>query len=456
MILQQAQDLICKSRLKKSISSFLPSKRGKWELYHDKKKLLYIAAAEIRDVQGQKLRKLLKQALNSHYYSGVLEKTGLNPDNIVLEDLKKLPLLTKDIIREQGDRLLAKPKSMLYRNASGGSTGAPVIFYQDDNYADNIWATMMVILEMCGWHYGARIARLWGAPQDKRRFKTLKGRLIYFLQNTRFYDSFNMSEENMLKYHYDMTKHKPDIIICYASSIYLLAKFLKKRGLSPSYPSISINTSAETLMPHMRHTLEEVFGREVYDKYGSREISGIACECSAHKGLHIFEDNVILECLDPVTGENVYERPGELVITDLNNMGMPFIRYRIGDMGVVSREKCSCGRNTMMLRKVLGRVTDNFYLEGGRIVHGEYFTHLFYGTRGIKNFRFTQNREDDFLLTIVKGSDYTEGCLEQIIRSIKKVIGESAALKIEFTDKISVTATGKYRFTVSKVKKGSL
>lgn len=446
------QDIICKSRLKK----YLSSRRSKWQLYRDKEKLSYLSEDEIRNLRERKFRKLLKQSLNSSYYSGVLKKAGLNPDNIVLEDLKKLPFLTKEIIRQQGDSLLTKPKSMLYQNASGGSTGEPVVFYQDDNYADNIWATMMVILEMCGWRYGARIARLWGAPQDKYKFETLKGRLVYFLQNTRFYDSFNMSEENMLKYHYDMTKHKPDIIICYASSVYLLAKFLKKRGLKPSYPSISINTSAETLMPHMRNTLEEVFGREIYDKYGSREISGIACECSEHKGLHIFEDNVILECLDPVTGENVYEKPGELVITDLNNMGMPFIRYRIGDMGVVSGEKCGCGRNTIMLRKVLGRITDNFYLKDGRIVHGEYFTHLFYGKRGIKNFRFTQNKEDDFLLEIVKDRDYTDEHLNKILYEIKKVIGDKVLLKVEFRDKIPDTATGKYRFTISKVRKNSL
>ncbi len=456
MILQQAQDLICKSRLKKSISSFLPSKRRKWKLYHNKGNLLRLAEPEKKRFQEEKFKNLLRQALNSSYYSGVLEKAGLNPDNAALEDLKKLPFLTKEIIRRQGDSLLAKSKSRLYQNASGGSTGEPIVFYQDKNYRDNVWATMMVILEMCGWYYGARIARIWGAPQDKRRFRTLRGRLIYFFQNTRFYDSFNMSEENMLKYHYDMTKHRPDIIICYASSVYLLAKLLKEKGLMPSYPSISINTSAETLLPHMRSTVTEVFGREIYDKYGSREISGIACECSAHRGLHVFEDNVILECLDPLTGEDVYEKPGELVVTDLNNLGMPFIRYRIGDMGVISRERCPCGRNTLMLKKVSGRITDNFYLKNGRIVHGEYFTHLFYGKRGIKNFRFIQNREDDFLLHIVKDTDYAEDCLKQIVCDIKKVIGENTVLKVEFKDKIPDTATGKYRFTVSKVKKGCL
>ncbi|MDD5644143.1 MAG: hypothetical protein PHO00_01685 [bacterium] len=453
MTFQQAQDFICKSRLEKSISSFLPLKRRKWKLYHNKGSLLCLAEPEKKRFQEEKFKNLLRQALNSPYYSGVLEKAGLNPDNAMLEDLKKLPFLTKEIIRRQGDSLLAKSKSRLYQNASGGSTGEPIVFYQDKNYRENVWATMMVILEMCGWYYGARVARLWGAPQDKRRFRTLRGRLIYFFQNTRFYDSFNMSEENMLKYHYDMTRHKPDIIICYASSIYLLAKFLKKRGLKPSYPSISINTSAETLLPHMRSTVTEVFGRDVYDKYGSREISGIACECSLHRGLHVFEDNVILECVDPITGKDVYEKPGELVVTDLNNLGMPFIRYRIGDMGVISREMCPCGRNTIVLKKILGRITDNFYLKNGKIVHGEYFTHLFYGIRGIKKFQFIQEQEGEFTLDIVKNGNYTEDCLKRVLLGIRDVIGEDASLKVEFKDRIPDTSTGKHRFTISNVKR---
>jgi phenylacetate-CoA ligase len=205
-----------------------------------------------------------------------------------------------------------------------------------------------------------------------------------------------MSEENMLKYHKDMEKFQPDVIISYASSIYLLAKFLEKKGIKPNYPKISISTSAETLYPHMRETIERVFNVKVFDKYGSREVSAIAYECEVHSGLHIIMDNVIVECIDPITGEEVWDRPGEILITDLNNYGMPFIRYKIGDMGILSKEKCKCGRNTLLLKRVIGRTTDNFILKNGRIVHGEYFTHLFYGLEGIKEFQFVQEKIDRF------------------------------------------------------------
>lgn len=448
-LIRYIQDTIAQSKIKKEILKIFPSKRKQWEIYYEKKKLQYLSLEEIQQYQIKKLRNLLKIAAKSPYYKKFINSVGIPIDEFTLDDLKKFPFLTKDIIRKEKENLLTKPKDELFPNSSGGSTGEPVNFYQDQNYREHIWATMMIIMETCGWYYGARIARLWGAPQDR---PTLKSKISYFLQNTRFYDSFNMSEENMLKYHNDMSKFQPDIIISYASSIYLLAKFLEKNNIKPNYPKISISTSAETLYPHMRETIERVFGVKVFDKYGSREVSAIGYECEAHSGLHILMDNVIVECIDPLTGKEVWDEPGELIITDLNNYGMPFIRYRIGDMGILTKEKCSCGRNTLMLKRVIGRVSDNFLLKNGRIVHGEYFTHLFYGLEGIKEFQFIQEKLDEFHLYIVKMEGFKENMIEKVKREIINVIGTDSKLYVHYVNQIPKTPTGKYRFTISKVK----
>jgi phenylacetate-CoA ligase len=447
-IAQFIQDSIARSSVKREILKILPNRRRQWNIYYEKKKLQYLPLEEIKKYQLDKFRQLLMVAIKSPYYKEIIETFGKSLDEFTLEDLKKFPILTKDIIRKEKNRLLTKPIEKLIPNSSGGSTGEPINFYQDQNYKDHVWATMMIIMEACGWFYGARVARLWGAPQDK---PGLKGKIAYFLENTRFYDSFNMSEENMLKYHKDMEKFQPDVIISYASSIYLLAKFLEKKGIKPNYPKISISTSAETLYPHMRETIERIFNVKVFDKYGSREVSAIAYECEAHSGLHIIMDNVIVECIDPITGEEVWDRPGELLITDLNNYGMPFIRYKIGDMGILSKEKCKCGRNTLLLKRVIGRTTDNFILKNGRIVHGEYFTHLFYGLEGIKEFQFVQEKIDKFTLYIVKDENFDVNIINKLEQEIKNVVGSDSQLDIIFVESVPKTPTGKYRFTISKI-----
>lgn len=423
-------------------------KINKWKLYKEKKQIQFSSLNEILNYQTIKLRKLLQIALNSPYYREIINSFNIPIEKFEIDDLKKFPILTKDIIRREKYRLLCKPLKYLYPNASGGSTGEPINFYQDENYRFHVWATMFIVLEMCGWRYGVRIARLWGAPQDR---PSLKSKIAYYFQNTRFYDSFNMSEEMMKLYHNDMSKFRPGIIISYASSIYLLARFLKTNNITPNYPTISINTSAETLYPHMRELIEKVFNVKVFDKYGSREVSAIACECECHNGLHVFMDNVILECLDPITGKEIYDEPGELIITDLNNYGMPFIRYRIGDMGILTKEKCACGRQTQVLRRVIGRTTDNFILQDGRIIHGEYFTHLFYNTEGIKEFQFIQETPYKYELNIVKAEGFNEKQFDVIVNKIRTIIGTNSVLNIKFLDNIPKTPTGKYRFTISKV-----
>ena len=447
-IMQFIQDSIARSSIKREILKILPNRRRQWKIYYEKKKLQYLPLEEIKKYQLDKFKQLLMEADKSPYYKEIIESFGKSLDKFTLEDLKKFPILTKDIIRKEKTRLLTKPVEELFANSSGGSTGEPINFYQDQNYRDHVWATMMIIMETCGWFYGARVARLWGAPQDK---PGLKGKIAYFLQNTRFYDSFNMSEENMLKYHKDMEKFQPDVIISYASSIYLLAKFLEKKGIKPNYPKISISTSAETLHPYMRETIEKIFNSKVFDKYGSREVSAIAYECEAHSGLHIIMDNVIVECIDSITGEEVWDKPGELLITDLNNYGMPFIRYKIGDMGILSKEKCRCGRNTLLLKRVIGRTTDNFILKNGRIVHGEYFTHLFYGLEGIKEFQFVQEKIDRFIFYIVKDENFDVNIINRLEQEIKNVVGSDSQLDIIFVESIPKTPTGKYRFTISKI-----
>jgi phenylacetate-CoA ligase len=201
----------------------------------------------------------------------------------------------------------------------------------------------------------------------------------------------------------------------------------------------------------MRAEIEEVFQVPVFDRYGSREVSAMAAECGAHQGLHVQMPGYIVETIDPATGRNVEEQLGEIVITVLNNFAMPFLRYRIGDMGKLTRKPCPCGRNTVRLQEIAGRTSDNFLMPDGRVVHGEYFTHLFYGRDGIEQFQFVQKSRDEFTLRIVPSGRYRNEMTRLIENEIREMIGAHSKLRIEIHESIPKTATGKYRFTISEV-----
>lgn len=447
------QDLVTQNPVKRFLVNRFPAWRREMARAHARAMALERAStAEILHHQQEGLRALLSAAASSPYYGGILKQWGKDPAQAWLEDLRSLPFLTKDVIREQGPALRIPGAVGVYENYSGGSTGAPILFWQDQTHVIHMSASTRRCNELAGAFPGARMAKLWGAPQDRGQIEGLRGRARLWLLNTRYYDSFDMGVEKMEAYHRDMEQFQPDLIQAYASSIHLLARFLKTRGIRPTYPRVSIITAAEKLYPHMRREIEEVFPARVFDRYGSRELAATAAECDAHDGLHILMSSYIVETIDPVSGVPVEGEPGEIVITAPYNRAMPFLRYRIGDMGTIERKRCACGRTFYRLREVAGRTTDNFLMEDGRIVHGEYFTHAFYGRPGIEQFQFVQNTLTHFTLRIVPAAGYSTDLVQRIEREIRDVIGERPALDLELTREIPKTSSGKYRFTISHVR----
>ncbi len=405
----------------------------------------------VRAHQERALRELLAHAVCVPYYRDLAARLGKPVSEVRLEDLPRIPFLTKAIIQEQGEQLRIPGARGVYENYSGGSTGVPTRFWQDETYKIQMSVSTRRSNQLAGAFPGARVAKLWGAPQDKRQIEGWRGRTKLWLLNQRYYDTFDMGPERMASYHRDLEEFQPDIIQAYASSIYLYAGYLKSRGIRPTYPKVSIISSAEKLFPHMREAIEKTFPVKVFDRYGSREVSAMAAECARHEGLHIQMPGYILETIDPVTLEPVAGQPGEIVITVLFNHAMPFLRYRIGDMGVLDTSPCACGRVFHRLREVVGRTSDNFLMPDGRIVHGEFFTHIFYGREGIEQFQFVQHTPEDYSLQIVPTPHYRPATAEAIEQEVREVIGPVARLRVEVREAIPKTSSGKYRFTVSHV-----
>jgi len=419
----------------------------------------YYSPEILKKIQLNKLNKLLSYSQgNVPYYSKManerLSSKKSEPLFKRIEELNKLPLLTKDIIRIQGKNLYSSEykNRKPYQNTSGGSTGEPVKLIQDSEYYENSEAHFLLAQTWRKTDIFDSTIHLWGAERDTfYGRKPLIDHLKDFLKNRIILNSFTMSDCNMIKYINILNKHKPKLIISYAQSIYELAKFARTNNF-PVEKQNAVHTSASTLYDFMRTEIEEIFSCKCFDHYGSREVGAIASECSAHDGLHVFTDNIFVEIVD----KNGHPCPpgieGEVIVTTLNNYSMPLIRYKIGDIGIImGSDPCPCGCNYPKLQKVTGRSTESFKTSDGEIVDGEFFTHLFYHLDGIKQFQIIQQKHDEILVNIIEQGKINNKDLAAIENRIKDVMGSHCRVEYRLVRKIEKTATGKLLYTISNI-----
>ena len=400
-----------------------------------------------------RLRPLLQHAFsNVPYYAGVAREIGLQADEFICyDDLTKLPILTKAIIREHGARLTAQsaPSSAIKANYTGGSTGEPTTFYQDAGYRSWAQADKVRCYERCNYVYGQPLIFLWGSDYDSSAHKSVPQRLVDRLgRNLIWLNTFDLSEQLMREYSAVIAAHAPVLIVGYVASLTMYARFLKSAGLPAPRPR-GIQASAEVLTSADRELLREVFGCEAFDRYGCREVGLVAHECDAHRGLHL---SPLCNLCEVVDAQGVAVQPGQagrVIATNLHNYAMPFIRYDLGDLAVVAPEPCTCGRTTPLLRNIVGRTSDVIVCPGGRLLHGEFFTHLFYGRDEVRQFQVIQESLT-IRLVVADGAD-TEALCARLTEIIHEHGDPALDVRFELLDRIDTSASGKYRFTISKL-----
>jgi phenylacetate-CoA ligase len=206
--------------------------------------------------------------------------------------------------------------------------------------------------------------------------------------------------------------------------------------------------SGETMFDWQRQTIEAALGAPVYNHYGCREFGALARECRLRQGLHIGCERVIVETVsDPTLPTDGSE--GALVITDLDNYGMPMIRYAIEDLGSVTWETCGCGLGLPRLRMAGGRVFDVVRAPNGNFLGGSFWTLLMRKVKGVASFQVIQDKLDHLRVAIVPTAEFSEGDKLYLHSRIAEACGPRMNVEFEMRESIEPTRGGKHRFVVS-------
>ena len=400
-----------------------------------------------------KLANLVRHACqNAPYYRNFVKNPEIITPDSVLPIISEWPLLTRSIIQKEGDNLLAEKggEAPFVQDSTGGSTGTPMIFQVDRSTQIARESSLLWADSLSGWRMGEKMAMLWGSDRDLNlSFSSWRLHLRWWIENRLWLNAFEMGPRELANYHRVLQRFRPAVLVAYAGAARALAAHLDERQERSRYPSRAVITSAEVLSDEARRMIERVFRVSVYDRYGDREFGAIAAECSAHSGLHVNESDVWLE----VESHAPFSEPGNIIITYLHNRRMPFIRYDTGDMAILAPQSpCSCGRTTSRILKIAGRQSDMIKAQDGTAIHGEFFTHLFYGVKGVFEFQFIQESSERCRLLIVGDSKSLTVHEKDWRNAILSKIGKGVALDFQYLEKIPQSLSGKHRFTISKIK----
>jgi phenylacetate-CoA ligase len=314
------------------------------------------------------------------------------------------------------------------------------------------WAATLRSMEWTGWSFGDRQVRLWHQTLGMSRTQVARELADALLSRRKFIPAYEMSDDTLRRFVAEIEKFQPVLLDGYAESFNFLARYLAEHGRMNLRPS-GIISSAQTLPEGSRKAIEDAFGCRVFDKYGSREFSGIAYECEAHVGHHVVGEGYIVEVLKdgrPAAPGEV----GEVVITDLNNHCLPFIRYRIGDLAEAldPDEPCVCGRGLPRLGKIEGRVQSIILGAQGQYIPGTFFAHVLKDyDHAIRQFQIVQSERGAITLRVVRGKRFSDETMGEVLRLLRQFLGEGMRIDIDYCDNIDMVRTGKRLATVSKL-----
>ena len=412
-----------------------------------------LSPSELEELQNRKLRAIVKHAYeNVPYYRKLFNSAKLKPEDIrVKEDLVKIPITTKKVLQilpisERVAKGVDINKCIKCRTS--GSTGMSLDVFLNKRELSYRVAMQTRVYGLNLMEKKVNILDRTPVPPEGSPatiFKKLKQCLNQLGLWRRYYFSlFEEPKELVSK----LLQIKPHVIETQPSTLKLISEFVRENDITGIFPE-SIFTRAELLNREDRKQIETVLGTKLTDLYGTIEFGIVAWECEKHQGYHINSDIVLVEAIK--NNQQVYGEEGKMVCTDLINYTMPFIRYAVEDIVILSKEKHDCGRNFPLIRLIEGRSNDFITLPSGKIISPILPIIALEKIEGISQYKLVQEDINVFNVQIVKGQNFKETIIEEVKHVLREILGRTTRISVNIVDEIPREKSGKVRPIISKV-----
>ena len=423
------------------------------KLYKKYCALQYLRYKQRLEYQLQELQRIISYAYqHTKYYHNLFDEYGIIPNQIQdFSDIKKIPFLTKDIVREHLAEMVSDiilPKNLQYVT-TGGSTGRPLGFYITSEIDKQRLAFEWVNWNHMGYEMGMPCAVLRGAVIKDGWYSYDRGESYLILS------TYDMLEENMEAYLEKLEEFSPLFLRGYPSALEIVARYILTHDIRTKYITSlkAISTSSEILLPIQKEIIEKAFQCSVFDKYGNSEQVGVIGMCREGT-YHEFMEHSYLEYLNE-NGQPAKDGEfGEIVGTSFINDAIPFIRYRTGDRVLLAQEQnCSCGLHSRVIDHVEGRWHgDSIQTKHGNLIsitalntHSDIFDHTV-------RIQYYQDTPGQVVLKIVRQAVYTEEDSKKIYAELSEKFKGQVELRLEFVDAIPLTPRGKYKYLDQRLK----
>jgi len=432
-----------------SVSGYQRNRTRYGRAYHEHRKFLSDfdtwSIEKKFEHQNSEMKRLLHYAANnSSFYKKLYSGTDINSIHTV-EDLNKLPLVDKEMLRENMEDVITIAKKGAVKSSTGGTTGKSLIVY---GTAEDMMKRMAMLD-----HFKARV----GFEHRKMRRATFNGKhivspnqkkMVFWRYNAAckqmIYSSFHITEENMKYYVDSLNYYKPHAIDGFFMSICDIAGYIERHNIELEFTPIAIFPTSETLTPSGRDLLERVFRCKVYDQYASSEGAPFVTECSCGT-LHVELASGVFEHL---------EESNEILVTSFTTYGTPLIRYRIGDaMDFGEATICKCGIDSLVITEIHGRQLEFLYTAEGAKINGGNIANLFKNMPNVLiRAQVLQDKPGEIIVFLEADKKLYKPEYDDLLRDefIHK-FGVSTQVFIRHTEEIPREKSGKFKFIKNNV-----
>jgi len=420
--------------------------------YERLKKAQWSDRGERVHYQQERLGLILRHAFEtvpfyrSRWNDVPIEQLLANPSR-----LSELPVLRKADVREHAGELVSETVSHgeLISAKTGGSTGVALEVHFDEACQQLRNGAEMWANHLAGWRPGVLVGALWGTPPVPVTFRQ---KIRNAFHDRVFYlDTMTLNEATMQAFLDTVVRRKARMLFGHAHSLYELARFAQDNGAG-STGLIGIVSTSMMLLEHQRSLIEQVFRVPVTDRYGCEEVGLIACEAQECRHKHLNTDHVVVEILGEDDAPVPEGTEGRIVLTDLNNYGMPLVRYAVGDVGAISHEPCSCGRGLSSLVRLSGRMADYFLRKDGVRVSGiSLVEKTLTAIDGLYELQLVQESVSRVTARAIAKREFQDVVATSIEKALRAALTEDVGVDVEFVERLEQTTSGKYRFAICRI-----